>query len=439
MATQMEKQLLGPWMTMALVVGSIIGGGIFMLPAALAPLGPNAIAGWLVSGTGALCIAFALSRLITSDGAGLQAYIERAFGPTAGFIVAWSFLTSGWTANAALAIAAASAVSRIIPAFSGASSVALLAVGFIGFLTIVNAIGASAMGRLAILTTALKILPLLAVVFLLALNQVEGRDLEPLAAMPLTIDNIALAVALTLYALTGFENALAPVKKVRDPARNIPRAVIFGTAFVALLYLLSSTSVLLLLSPSGAATSAAPFADALAAQWGENAAILAAFGIAISAFGCLNGGIMVAGEASYSMALRRDLPAALARTRGINTPVISQMVASGIAIILVLLNSSRSTANLFTFVILLSTVAVLVVYVIGSFAALKLRPRPLARTVIMVGIAFALFAFYGAGLEANLWGLALLAIGLAVRALMHRFNSVAPNPPAVPAPALPRE
>lgn len=417
---------------MALVVGGIIGGGIFMLPAALAPLGANAVAGWLISGTGALCIAFALSRLVTSDGAGLQAYIERAFGPTTGFIVAWSFLTSTWTANAALAIAAASTVSRIIPALAAPSSVALLAVSFIGFLTLVNAMGAGAMGRLAIVTTALKILPLLAVVILLAMNRVEGRVFEPLAAMPLTIDNIAIAVALTLYALTGFETALAPVGKVRDPVRNIPRAAIFGTAFVAALYLLSSTSVLLLLSPAGAATSAAPFADALAARWGETAVILAALGIAISAFGCLNGGIMVAGEASYSMALRGDLPATLARTRGVNTPVISQVVASGIAILLVLLNSGRSTAGLFTFIILLSTVSVLVVYVIGSLAAWTKTSKPLPRAVIVVGILFALFAFYGSGLEANLWGIVLLAGGLAIRTIMHRIN-VASN--SIPAPA----
>src|SRR5690349_19991304 len=113
-------QLLGPWMTAALVVGGIIGSGIFMLPVALAPLGPNAVAGWLVSGVGALCIAFALARLVTADGEGLQAYIERGFGPTAGFVVAWCFRVSTWAANAALAIAAASATSRVVPIFSGA-------------------------------------------------------------------------------------------------------------------------------------------------------------------------------------------------------------------------------------------------------------------------------------------------------------------------------
>ena len=86
--------------------------------------------------------------------------------------------------------------------------------------------------------------------------------------------------------------------------------------------------------------------------------------------------------------------------------------------------------------VLLSTVAVLVVYLIGSLAGLKLRPAPLAASVMVVGIGFALFAFYGSGLEANLWGLALLAGGLTIRALMRRFNSSAATPPAG-APAAP--
>ena len=426
-------------MTSALVVGGIIGAGIFMLPVALAPFGQNAILGWLVSGAGVLCIGFALGRLVTSDGAGLQAYVERSFGSSAGFLVAWSFCFSQWAANAALAIAASSAISRIYPGVAGGIGVTALAVGCILFLTLVNAAGARAMGRLALLTTALKILPLVAAIALVAINGMQGRELEALAPMPITIDNIAAAVALTLFALTGFENATAPVGKIRDPMRTIPRAILLGTAFVALLYLLSSTSVLWLLPQDQAASSAAPFADALAMQWGESAAILAALGMAISAFGCLNGGIMVAGELSYSMALRGDLPPALARTSGPDTPIISQMVGSGLAILLVLLNASKTTAGLFTFVILLSTVGALIIYLTGSLAALRKRPPVAAAAVILGGIVFSLFAFYGAGLEANLWGLVLVAAGFAIRWLSRRLSFGGSSQPPERAPAEPRE
>jgi APA family basic amino acid/polyamine antiporter len=104
---------------------------------------------------------------------------------------------------------------------------------------------------------------------------------------------------------------------------------------------------------------------------------------------------------------------------------------------LVTLNGSKSTADLFTFVILLSTVSVLVVYLIGSLAALKQRPAPIYSAIILLGIAFALFAFYGSGLEATGWGLVLLAIGLAVRAIVHFISGGSTTPGA--APAAPRE
>lgn len=439
MAVRDEKQLLGPWMTLSLVIGAMIGAGIFLLPVSLAPLGPNAVVGWLVSSVGALCLAFALARLTRSDGAGIQAYIERAFGPTVAFLVAWAFWCSVWTANAALAIGAAAALSRVSPLLSNQALVAPMAIGFILFLTLVNAMGARSAGRMTILTVAIKVLPLLAVIAIMALRGAEGRAFEPLAPSPLTFDNIATAVALTLFALTGFEAATAPVDKVRNPARTLPLAILGGTAIVALIYLFSSTAVLLLLPADVVAGSAAPFADAVGAQWGEGAATFTALAMAVSAFGCLNVGILVAGELAYSMALRRDLTPFLARTRGAATPVAAQILAAGLAVLLVLLNSSRATASLFTFVILLSTVATLVLYVVGALAALKGRPSTPATAAIVIGLLFALFAFYGSGREANLWGLVLLAIGLAVRTVMRWLNSRGSSPESALAPDAPRE
>ena len=152
-------------------------------------------------------------------------------------------------------------------------------------------------------------------------------------------------------------------------------------------------------------------------------ASFAALAIAISAIGCLNGLILATGELGYAMALRGDLPSVMAKTRGVNTPVVAQMVGSGLSILLLLANSSRATANLFTFIILLSTAAVIVVYFAGALAAWKLSPSPGARAIIAVGVLFIAFATYGTGLEADLWCLVLLAVGLAIRTVMRRLNS----------------
>ena len=368
-----SRQTIGIWMTSALVVGTIIGSGIFMLPVSLAPLGRNALIGWLISGAGVLCIVFAMARLSRLGGEGIQANIEREFGPRVAFLVAWAFWVSNWVAQASVAVGAASALS--FAGLGGPDRIVPVAIGWVVLLTGINAIGVRAAGGFSIVTVAIKLLPLLAVVWLFLERGASGAAYEPLPATPITVANIAAATALTFFAFTGFETATTPVGKVRDPGRTIPRALLGGTAFVVLLYLVAGTAIQLLLPADVVAASPAPFADALVSRWGHGVATFAALAIAVAAIGCLNGLILGTGELGYAMALRRDLPAVMARTRGVNTPVVAQLVGSGLTILLLLANSSRATANLFTFIILLSTAAVVVVYRDECLGRLEAQPR----------------------------------------------------------------
>jgi APA family basic amino acid/polyamine antiporter len=425
---------MGIWMTTALVVGTMIGSGIFMLPVTLAPLGVNVVLGWVTSSVGALCIAISLARLSQLGGDGIQSNVERELGKTPAFLVAWAFWVSNWAAQAAVALAGASAVSWIDPHFSGPGFVIPVAIGSVVLFTAINMLGARAAGRMLVLTVAVKLLPLVAVILIVAMRRASGIPYEPFAPAPLTLANFATAVALTFFALTGFENVTAPVDKVRDPGRNIPIAIVGGTLFVAIIYLLSSTGVQMLLPAQIVAVSAAPFADAIAAQWGGAVASLAALAISVAAFGCLNGLILGTGELGYAMGLRGDLPAIMTLTRGNNTPVGAQLAGSVLTILLILANSNRASASLFTFIILLSTAAVLVVYLAGALTAWRLGASPAARTPSIVAMMFILFALYGAGAEADFWCFALLAIGLIVRTTMRRID---PRPIGSPLAAAP--
>jgi APA family basic amino acid/polyamine antiporter len=410
---------MGLWMTGALVVGTMIGAGIFMLPVSLAPLGANAVVGWVISSVGALSIAFALARLSRLGGDGIQANIERQLGSWPAFLAAWAFWVSNWVAQAATAIAGASALSWIASAHSGPGFVVPVAIGSVVLLTGVNALGARASGGMSVLTVAVKLVPLAAVILILALGAGGSGRFEALAPAPLTLASVASAVALTFFALTGFENATTPVDKVRAPARTIPLAILGGTLFVACVYLLASTGVQLLLPAAAVAVSPAPYADVIALHWGGPLATLAAVGIAAAAFGCLNGLILATGELGYAMGLRGDLPSFMAWTRGPKTPVGAQAAGAVLSILLILANSSRATGGLFSFIILLSTAAVLVVYLAGALSAWRLSPSAPARATLVVAFLFILFAFYGSGAEADLWCLALLAAGLGFRLLMH--------------------
>jgi len=119
--------------------------------------------------------------------------------------------------------------------------------------------------------------------------------------------------------------------------------------------------------------------------------------------------------------------------RQLEIPVIAQMVGSGLSILLLLANSSRDTAGLFTFIILLSTAAVVIVYLTAALAAWKLDKGAGPRVIIATAILFIAFATYGIGLEAGLWSLVLLAVGLAIRWLMRWKAGSTPAEEARPA------
>jgi len=291
---------------------------------------------------------------------------------------------------------------------------------------------------MSIVTTIIKLLPLFAVMLGAGMRGASGT-LHPLAPIALTSANIGSAVALTLFAMTGFENGTAPVNKVRNPSRTLPIAILGGTAFVAALYLGSSYAVLSLMPSEAVVKSSAPFADAVSALWGNAAAIIVAATVAVAAFGSLNNMILATGELGYSMALRGDLPAVFARTRGAaKTPIAAQLLGSGFAILLIFLaNAGRETAKIYAFVILLSTASVLILYLAGALAAWKQSRAPIARLILALAVAFIVFAFWGAGAEPDSWGLVLLAIGLVVRALMRRLNSRGSTPAMETAPAAP--
>ena len=174
------------------------------------------------------------------------------------------------------------------------------------------------------------------------------------------------------------------------------------------------------------AQSEAPFADFVDRYWGAGAGtLIAAFG-AISALGALNGWVMVQAEIPAAMARDGLFPAALGRVSSRGVPVAAQILSSSLLSIVVLFNYSRSMAELFGFLILLTTAIVLVMYIACAAAAARLmlqaRLAASARlwTVTVVAFAYGLFTLYGAGAEALGWGAGLLMIAVPVYFAVRR-------------------
>ncbi len=428
MTTSQTGRVLGFWTCLALVVGNLIGSGIYLLPASLAPFGWNAFIGWIVTIGGALCLAHVFARLAAHLPAagGPYAYTNAAFGKGPAFVVAWSYWVMLWSGNGAIAVAVVSALSLLVPAIGATPGLAaMLAIALVWLVTWINIRGVGLAGRVQLVTTLLKLLPLVAVPLIaIALLGREGSAaVPPGPGVPVSAGAVAAAAALTFWGFLGLESATVPADKVADPRRTIARATLWGTAATGLVYLLVSTSIALLMPYEQAAKSPAPIAEFIGAHWGGGAAAAVALFAAISAFGTLNGFVLVQGEMPWAMARGGVFPRWLAETSSRGTPARAHIVSSVLLTIVTLMNYARSLADLFAFIALVSIAAGLIAYLSCALAALKLLPRErMVKVTAPLAAAFALWAMVGCGWQAVGWGAVLLMLGLPIYLWVRRFE-----------------
>jgi APA family basic amino acid/polyamine antiporter len=414
--------MLGKWMSAAMVVGTMVGSGIYLLPTTLAPFGTNLVIAFLLTGFGTMCLAFALAQLAARIPGGPFVYVERAFGETAAFLTLWSYVLSQITGVAGVSIAVAGALAHVFPVVASGPGMIAVALGTIASLVIVNLGGARSAGVLQVAATLIKIVPLIAVVVLVVVRFGTSQPVQPLTPVPLGFAAITAAGALMLFSLTGFEAAVVTANVTRDSTSTVPRATIFGTGFTAIIYLLSTVATLLLLPSAVAATSSAPFADAISPILGPAAGILVALVAAVSAFGTCNALLLFAAEISRTIAGARDLPPVFRKANRAGAPVGSLLISAGIAALLVLASSSKDFVQAYVFITLVSTVNALVLYLVCAGAALKLRATGRWAIVSVIAIFYSFLMFVGSGLKPTLWALVLAAAGLPVRALSRRLS-----------------
>jgi basic amino acid/polyamine antiporter, APA family len=417
---------LGRWMATSLVVGNMIGSGVFLLPAALAPLGWDSVGGWLFTIAGGMCLAAMFSRLarVLPREGGLYAYTLAAFGPLTAFLVAWSYWASNIIGLAAIAVAAISYLAALAPTLAAVPGVQIGATCLlIWALTLLNMRGARDAGAFQLATTGLKLLPLVAVILIAATALATHRAVIPaLGTHPFSGAGITSAATLTLWAMLGLETATVPADKIDDPERTIPFATIFGTAATGIVYLVTCSAVVLLMPAATLAQSGAPFADFVRRFWGPGPASLIALFAAISGIGALNGWILVQAELTRAMALGGGFPRGLAIQSRRETPVRALILSAVLMSAVVLLNYSRSLVEIFEFLLLLATATSLFMYLVCALAALKMdreRRFPLAgrragMVLAILAAIYSLWTIYGAGFAAVAWGLALVIVGLPI-------------------------
>lgn len=423
-------QKIGLLISTSLVVGNMIGSGIFVLPAALAPYGTISLLGWVFTAAGALVLAKLFSnfsKIITDKSGGPYTYARAGFGDFIGFLVAWGYWISIWITNGAIAIAIVSALSFFFPELETNSLYSIsLGLAFIWLFTWINSLGIKESGKIQVITTLLKLLPLFFVIAVgifffdtanfPAFNTSDQSSFSALSAV----------ATLTLFAFLGLESATIPTENVKTPQKTVPKATMLGTLIVTAVYIMGTVVLFGILPLEVFQNSPAPFAEAATMIGGEWAGYFVAAGAAIAAIGALNGWILIMGQIPMASAKDKLFPKIFSRENKKGTPVVGLVIGSVLSSFVMLMNYTEGLVKQFEFMVLLTTLCCLIPYVFTTAAYVmvhiekKFQLKNQLRIFVLatLGFSYSLWAIYGSGGETVFYGFLLLLVGVPLYVLM---------------------
>ena len=416
---------IGLWASTSLVIGNMIGAGIFLVPAAMASYGSISILGWLFSGIGSFFLAkvFAnLSKMLPHANGGPYAYTHHAFGDFAGFLVAWGYWLSNICAIAAITISLISALSTFFPVLDQSPAVAIVVgLGFIWLVTWLNNRGIKTSGNVQVITTIAKLLPLL-VIGIGGLFFMRLQNFHPFNSSGKSVwEGIGTTAAITMYSFLGIECASIPAGSVENPEKTISRATMLGLAITALVYILGSISIMGIIPQKKLMHSVTPYADAAVVMFGSSARYWAGAGVAVAAFGALNGWTLVQGQFPYAVAKDKLFPGFFGRLNKSGAPYAAIIFSSVFTSLFMVMNFTKGLVEQFKFLILLTTLTTLVPYlfcaagyIIIRFDQKHMRSGGWLSAIFIGTMAFAysLWAVAGSGQDTVYYGFLLLMAGI---------------------------
>lgn len=426
-----DNKRLGFWSCWSLTVGIMIGSGVFLLPAVLAPYGLLSFAGWLLTGGGSILLALVFARLSsrTHRSGGVYVYAQEAFGDLTGFLIAWGYWTAYWIAIPAAAIAFVGYLVVFFPDLTeNTVAQTFIALGLIWLSTLINIRGVREATLVQLMMTILKLIPLFMVISL-GIFVGDPQNLPELNPKNISlIEGLAVTALLTMWAFSGMEAGAMPAGDVKDPERTIPRAIIFGTLTVAFVYISSTAAVMLLVPQEVLVNSTSPFAEAASVLggWGPK---LIAVGALVSTAGALHGTIFMTGQIPMAVALDKLAPAVFAKRNKGGAPYTSLILAGILGSILLVANYSRGLIGAFMFLIMMSTLTFMIPLLASSIAELRYSWRSARGWAgIAAGAAiYSVFAILGSGFEVIMWGIVLLIIGVPIFYMVNRRDETTPG------------
>ncbi|EDP71205.1 probable amino acid permease [Flavobacteriales bacterium ALC-1] len=357
-------------------------------------------------------------------------FAKEGFGDFIGFLVAWGYWISCWVVNAGIAVAIISALTIFFPVLETNSILAVvLGLAFIWFFTWINVKGVRASGKFQVITTALKLLPLVFIIilgfFFFSLDNFPEFNISGQS----NLQAFSAVATLTLFAFLGIECATIPAENVKNPERIIPKATMLGTTIATLVYILGTVVLFGILPIDQLMSSPAPFAEAGRIIGGEYAGYFVAAGAAISAIGALNGWILIAGQLPMATAKDNMFPRVFKKQNKSEAPYLGLIIGSVLSSIIMLMNFTEGLVDQFEFIVLLTTLTALIPYLFVASAYMIITinmgvfKNDKFKIILLsvLGFLYALWAIYGSGSDTVFYGFLLLLLGIPFYIIM-KYN-----------------
>ena len=430
-----EPAALGLTSATGLVIGTVIGAGVFTMPAVLASAGTVSLAVLAVIAVGAMVLAVLfgqLTRRVPNSDGGLYAYARHEFGDFAGYLTGWCYWIQAWAGNAAIV---ASWVFYVDALF-GINPTGLenwgIALAGLWIPAAVNLGGIRQTAWLQNLTVVLKYLPLLFVAVVGWFFVTKANFGAFNASGGSLYSAIGIAAGVALFSFIGVETAAITAKRVKDPRRNVGRASLLGTGAAAVVYLAVSAAVMGLVSHHALVGNGAPFVNAFQAIFphGAWAGKLVAALAATSGFGALIGWTLVTAEVSRAPANDGLFPRQFGWTDRRGTAWFGVVTAAALPSLLMLWRYTASSGlTVFTYLVDLTVVTVAIPYLFSACAQLTYlvsRRRPvngwlLARdlTITVAAALFSLWVTFAAGYSAVYQAMVVVLAGIILYAFIR--------------------
>ncbi|WP_053982625.1 amino acid permease [Niameybacter massiliensis] len=423
------KRELGLAAATSIVVGNMIGSGIFTSPQSLAQVANPKITvlAWVITGIGSLLLALSFANLGTKypSTGGPIVYTNKAFGEFMAFLVSWTFWLGSWIGNAAIITAVMRYLTTFIPAL-GTNGMLAFAVSsaLLWLFTYINYRGVKNAGYVSIVTTVIKIGVILVFMFI-ALTGFDAGNLQTAATVEANSwGALPAAIAITLWSFVGLESAAISGGEIKNPEKNIRKSTVMGTLLAVLIYIFLSVLAMGSMPQSMLAQTQAPLADIInhitGATWGG---YFISGGIVISAIGALSGWVLTTARLAYAAGEDNLFPKFFAKVHPkFKTPHIALIITSLCTNALLMLNYVSNLTEAFDFMINLATLSFIPAYALTACAEIVLTFKKEHKLTVvnflkhgflsLIAFVYAIYIIYGAGSESAMWVFILMLIGI---------------------------